>query len=185
MTLVLFVIFWSASSFNYYLITFMLKYIPGNIYVNTTVSVTSEVAANLVSGYIMKTMGIKASMVTAFVSCTIGGTLMICFYEYDNAMAAFVLIAKFGIAFAFNNSYIATPRVFPVALTGAAFGICNVFARFATILSPMIAETTFPAPLVVFTIVGIISAIASLFVEEAPAPPSDHEEDEAKKVADE
>merc|ERR1712151_1199910 len=108
--LVLFCVFWSASSFNYYVITFLLKYIPGNIYVNTVVSTTSEVVANMMSGYLMKTMGIKSSMVVAFVCATTGGVLMICFYDYANAMAGFVLLAKFGISTAFNNVYLATPR---------------------------------------------------------------------------
>ena len=89
---------------------------------------------------------------------------MICFYSYENAMAGFVLLAKFGISIAFNNVYLATPMAFPTALTGTAFGICNVVARVATVLSPLIAETPFPAPMVSFSLVAIIAGISSLFV---------------------
>jgi len=163
-TLVLYIIFWVSSSFDYYIITYMLKYIPGNIYVNTTISAASEIAANLVSGYLVKTMGIKSSFVIAYVCSTAGGVLMICFFSYEKAMAGFVLLAKFGISIAFNNVYLATPMAFPTALTGTAFGICNVVARLATILSPLIAETPFPAPMVSFSLVAIIAGISSLFV---------------------
>lgn len=99
-------------------------------------------------------------------------------------MAGFVLLAKFGISVAFNNAYIATPRVFPVKLCGAAFGICNVFARVATILSPMIAETPFPAPMVAFSTVAIIAGFCSLFVEEMKGEEGEGEK-EPKKVEDE
>ena len=176
--LVIFCIFWSASSFGYYNLTFLMKYIPGNIYINNSVSVTAEVIANLASGYILKAMGVKPAMVIAFISSVTGGVLMICYFHYDNAMAAFVLLSKFGIAFAFNNSYISTPRFFPVALTATAFGICNVFARVATIASPLVAELPLPAPMVAFVVICIIAGFAALFVDE----PDLDEEENSKKV---
>ena len=138
--LILFAMFWTTSSFDYYLLTFLLKYIPGNIYVNTTVSCLSEITANTTSGIVMKVIGIKYSFLIAYCVATLGGLCMTFFFSVDSAMAVFVLLSKFGIAFAFNTAYLSTPMVFPVILTSTAFGICNVVARFSTIASPSVTR---------------------------------------------
>ena len=165
-TLVLFIVFWSASSFTYYILTFLLKYIPGNIFVNTSVGITSEIVANLAAGYIMKSMGMKPSFIIAFICTAAGAVLMICFFDYDKAMAAFVLLSKFGSAFAFCIDYLATPRVFPITLTGSAFGICNIFARLITVLSPVTAELPFPAPMSILAVAALVAGFCALFVKD-------------------
>ena len=168
--LILFAAFWTTSSFDYYLITFLLKYIPGNIYVNTTVSCLSEITANLISGFIVSLIGIKYSFFIGYCTATLGGLLMTFFFNVDSAMAVFVLLSKFGIAFAFNTAYLTTPMVFPIILTSTAFGICNVVARFSTIASPLIAELSDPIPMVSFSVAAIVGIVCSLL-----APNKKHE----------
>jgi len=43
---------WLASSFNYYMIAFLLKYFPGNVFINSVASSLSETAANILAGFI-------------------------------------------------------------------------------------------------------------------------------------
>ena len=57
LNLVLMVILWSVSSLDYYLITFFMKYIPGNLFVNTSVSTTSELIAYIFSGFVYNAVG--------------------------------------------------------------------------------------------------------------------------------
>ncbi len=45
---------WFAASFCYYLISYELKYIKGDLFVNGIVSALSEIAAYALSGYLMK-----------------------------------------------------------------------------------------------------------------------------------
>ena len=174
--IVLMCILWTCSSFDYYLITFFLKYIPGNIFVNTSIASFSEVVAYIISGYLMNLMGIKVSYFVGFAVAATGGLLMIFFFHLKSMIAVFVLLSKFGISFAFNVSYLGTPKLFPVALTGTAFGICNVFARFSTVLSAPIAEFTVPLPMLIFTTCCIIGAILSPFLR-SPPPEAKVEED--------
>jgi len=160
-------VFWTVSSFNYYIITFYLKYIPGNVYVNTTLSCTAEVIAYLFSGYIMTTFGVKLSYMIGFILAAAGGILLVIFFNAEGALiAVFILFAKFGIALDFNLCYLATPTMFPIALTTTAFGICNIFARIATIMSPLIAELPDPAPMSIFSISCIAAAFLPLFLRE-------------------
>ena len=165
--LILMTIFWTTSSFNYYIMTFYLKYIPGNLFVNTSLSSLSEVAAYLASGLIMQKLGVKLSFIISFILAAAGGIFLVIFFQAEGALiAVFVLFAKFGISFAFNISYLATPQMFPTALCSTAFGICNVFARFSTVLSPLIAELPDPAPMSIFSVMCIASAFLPLFLRK-------------------
>ena len=74
--LILMTVFWTAGSFNYYIITFYLKYIPGNIYVNTTLSSFAEVAAYIGSGLLFNIFGVKLSYMISFWLATAGGILL-------------------------------------------------------------------------------------------------------------
>jgi len=163
--LILMTIFWTTGSFNYYIMTFYLKYIPGNIFVNTSLSCTAEIIAYICSGFVMNLFGVKLAYMISFILAAVGGILLVIFFNAEGALiATFVLFAKFGISFAFNISYLATPKMFPTILTSTAFGICNVFARFATILSPLIAELPDPVPMSIFAITCIGSALLPLFL---------------------
>ena len=153
-------VFWTSSSFNYYLITFFLKYIPGNIFVNTSLSAIAEISAYICSSFLMKAVGPKISFMCSFALGAVGGILLaLFFYSTDVVIAVCVLFAKFGISFAFNISYLATPQMFPVELCGTAFGVCNVFARFSTVLSPLVAELPGVLPMTILAISCLASAL--------------------------
>jgi len=57
------VVVWIASSFCYYLISYQMKYLKGNLYVNGIISSSSEIAAYLSSGVIAKIFGIKKVLI--------------------------------------------------------------------------------------------------------------------------
>ena len=50
-------ILWGVSSFNYYMINLELKYIKGDIFLNTGGSSTAEVTAYLTGGLILAKFG--------------------------------------------------------------------------------------------------------------------------------
>ena len=150
------------------MITFFLKYIPGNIYVNTSIASMAELCAYIVSGYLMSWMGVKISYIVAFVVASTGGLLMLFFFKMTSLMSVFTLLSKFGVSFAFNISYLGTPQLFPVSLTSTAFGICNVFARCFSTLSSVIAEFPDPAPMVIFSICCIVPLVLAFFLKVSP-----------------
>ena len=107
-------IFWTTSSLDYYLVLFFLKYVPGNIFVNTSLSCIADLLAYGISGVLMSKFGVKLSFIISFVLAAGGGFLLVCFFKADGALIAiFVLFAKFGIALAFNMCYLAMPGLFP------------------------------------------------------------------------
>lgn len=55
--LLVFIYLFSVSSFDFYLINFYLKYIPGNVFTNTIVSSISSSISGYVSGIIVLKLG--------------------------------------------------------------------------------------------------------------------------------
>ena len=164
MNLILMCIMWTASSCNFYLMTFFLKYIPGNIYINTSLSNLSQATAYAVAGFFMNSIGIRASYFTGFMIGAGGGLFMMLYVESTAIMPILVLLAQFGVALSFNICYLGMSQLFPVTLTGVAFGICNLFARFSTVMSAPVAELSYPIPMIIFTILCIVPGLLSLLL---------------------
>jgi len=55
-----------SVSFNYYMIAFYLKYVGGNIFINSISSVTSECIGNFAASIIQKYFGTKKSFIICF-----------------------------------------------------------------------------------------------------------------------
>ena len=165
--LIIMTLFWTTSSFCDYLLTFYLKYIPGNIFINTSLSVFASLTGHASSGVVSKVFGIKIAFFVAFILASAGGLMLIFLYNASGlVIGVFVLFAKFGCSFAFNLVYFATPQMFPAAHCGMAFGICNIIARFSTIFSPLIAELPDPVPMTFFSAMCIGSAFMPIFLRK-------------------
>lgn len=163
--MILYCFLWSISSFNYYLITFYMKYVPGDIFVNTTASSLSENSSYVVSGLLLNKIGIKMCYITALAIAIVGGVCLVLFPVGGLMEALFILIAKFGISWSFNNCYLSTPLLFPAHLRVRTFGICHLMASFVTVLAPLIAEVDPPTPMIIFTLTCIFILVVSIFID--------------------
>lgn len=67
---------WFTTSFNTFLLHFQLKYIPGNIFVNMTISACAEVGAHAVCACIFGKIGPKITFVVGFLLSAIGGGVL-------------------------------------------------------------------------------------------------------------
>lgn len=61
---------------NYYEIAYYMKYIPGNLYINTSVSTISELTAYFVSGVVYTYIGTKKSFILSYILAAAGGFLI-------------------------------------------------------------------------------------------------------------
>lgn len=171
---------WSATLFSIFTINFYLKYVPGGVFLNFSISGLSEVFANGVVGLVFKHLKVRWTFFTGFCIATVGGTLLI----FQNSIlgidpddptrdesqgailiAVFVLFAKFGCAMCQCCCFIATPWLFPTSINATAFGICNLVGRMFAVLAPMIAELEAPLPMEIFTGMTLISIFVSLLIK--------------------
>jgi hypothetical protein len=70
-------------------------------------------------------------------------------------------VTRFGINCAFSLCYIITAEYFPPIVCSRVFGICNIFARVSTILSPLIAELDAPVPMATYVFICMVLMVAS------------------------
>lgn len=139
---------WFAASFNYYMVTFLFKYYPGDIFVNTSISAFSDIWAVAISGAIYNKLGPKLSLRLFFGLSSAAGCLIVL---YEHSIGQFtdhptevssmlfpmlVLVSQFGISAAFNTLFIANGQLFPVLFAATAQGISNFVARFSSSFSP-------------------------------------------------
>jgi hypothetical protein len=163
---------WLTSSFNYYMVAFLLKYFPGDIYVNGIFSSTSEVIAYVLAGVFYRTIGVKLSLFVAFAIAAAGGASIVAYESYSDFYSptpmdlpgwifpCLVLTAKFGIACAFNLNYCSNIDVFPLAFSATSLGIVNFLARFASIFAPPVAEIQSLLPMTLFTSLTFLSMLS-------------------------
>ena len=169
-------IVWLAVSFNYYMVSFLLKYFPGSIYVNTTCSSISDVLGNMMGGFLFSYFGVKKSLGLSFAMSFLGG-LSIVYYELNTNFYSstpsqtaamlfpmLVLIAKLGLTSIYNINYLANPHLFPVLFASRALGYCNFLARFSTIFAPQVAEIQSLVPMTIFTCLCCLGFVASQFL---------------------
>lgn len=110
---------WTLASFNFYLLTFFLKYFPGNIYVNSLVFAASDVVAFLSSGIFMQYMRVANGYLLANAIGLVGGLSFVFTQghldsiENDWIIPVIVSISRIGCSMNFNLGYVSTSRLFP------------------------------------------------------------------------
>ena len=175
--LLLLLFLWVASAFDYYLINFQLKYIEGDIYTNTIVSSVSEVTAYLVSGALYEKIGTKVSFVGSFIIAAIGSIFLITLGDtYKLFVPLMVLGSKFGISGSFNVVYLAN-GMFPPIYASTTFGVCNFFARLASMFAPPFAEFPKPLPMIIFCIMASVAGVVAMFLRTEKITKDDKTQD--------
>ena len=154
------------------MINFQLKYIDGDIYINTIVSSVSEVTAYIISGALYSTIGTKVSFVSSFAISIVGSFLYILIGDKaNNLVAVMVLGTKFGVSAAFNLVYLVN-TLFPPIYASTTLGFFNCFARLASMLAPQFAEFSKPVPMIIFCIMAAVALVGSFFLRTAPVKSS-------------
>lgn len=157
---------WIVGTFNTYLIFFQIKYMPGDFFVNTIVSASSDIVAYTVAGLLIDRLGLKPSYLTSFVICCIGATMYILIgNENPSLIPIFLLVSNFGNSWCLNIDWNANAMLFPVIFTSSTNGICNLFARLTNILAPQFAEFGQPVPILIFGGMCLMGTFLALFLK--------------------
>lgn len=161
---------WTTSTSCYYLLTYQLKYIEGNIYFNNIVSGTADIFAFLLSGSVFKTIGFKRTMLFSFFLSFLGMLFLLVLHpssSNQSTLALLILISKFGIVQAQALAFIGNQHLFPAPVLATTFATCNFFTRMATIFAPYVAEIK-PEEVAMWTFLGmvLVTSGATFFIKE-------------------
>lgn len=100
-------------SFNYFLIGFELKYIPGNIFMNSIISASCEMVFIICSLSILNLLGIKRALILGFLISICGAVPLMLVKNKPEAVPAFLLMARVGITYNLNIIYLGFSMLFP------------------------------------------------------------------------
>jgi len=161
LNLVMMVVCWSAVSFSFYMLTFFLKYLPGNIYTNSTISGFSCIGYFL-SGYISTQLGTKQTMIGSFLATLVAALTIALWPLQGFTMALVLLICRTAINCNFTLVYVIHIELFPTSFIVSSFSVCNFMSRLFTTMAPMVAEAKDPAipkwSLVLVVAFGLLAA---------------------------
>ena len=147
---------WLHGSYNFYLITFYLKYFPGNVYVNAMCFATADMIAYLSSGMVLKYFAIRQGLAFSYGVSLIAGVIYLMIFHIDTlpswAVPLVVGFSRVGGSMSFNIGYVSVSRLFPTEFVTSVFGIVNLFSHLITISAPVVAESPQPIPMVVFCV---------------------------------
>lgn len=134
---------WMSTSFCYYLIQFQLSKFPSGVYLSSAIFSITGVAGFILAPVILNCLGIKMSFFSLFLLQAVSGTLIVFWGEAPTAAVwvfpFLVLFASFGTACCFCMIYAVHGEIFSTLFAATAIGICNFFARVATIFAPEVA----------------------------------------------
>jgi len=112
-------------------------------------------------------VGGKASLMASFGIASLSAITLLCIDStYHSLVPFFIFGSRLGVAAACNVLTIVNITVFPSDFRSTSFGICNIFARFAAIIAPLVAEMHYPTPYLCLVSMTLFCTILSAFLME-------------------
>ncbi len=128
---------WIVASFSYFMTYFQIRYLTGDVFVNTIAAAVSEMMAHMISGILYDKLGIKGSYFIYFLIGSIGSILYLTVGTLNESVTPYLLfLAEYGISSSCMMNWLSNARLFPVIYASTTNGIASIFARFSNILAP-------------------------------------------------
>ena len=166
MNLLASIVLYMEATFNYYLLSFYLKYFPGSIFENAGIFALSDFGAFIIAGVVLKLVSIPNAFRIALSIAFTGGMLYLCTSDNAGLVPVFICLARVGQTMTFNVSVISVNRLFPTKYISTAYGVVNMFAHCFACFSSLVAEIPDPYPFIVFEALIVIAAFATLKIKE-------------------
>jgi hypothetical protein len=162
---------WLHGSFNFYMITFYLKYFPGNIFVNAMCFAGADLTAYTLSGVVLKFFNVRTGLTFSYIVSALGGIAYISYVSFipneedrqKFMVPILVALCRVGGSMSFNIGYVSVARLFPTEYVTTVFGIVNLVSHSVAVLAPIMAEVPDPTPMYVFC----ANSVAAVFWAQA------------------
>ena len=147
--LVITTVLWMVLTIGYYVLNLILKYLEGDMFMNSYTLAIGEIIAKLSGGLILAVLGLKRLHLLAFTFATVGCLLMAVFYKVGALTPYLIFFTRFGIGMGWIAVYFNIILLFPTVLKSTSAGIASIFGKAAGILAPFIVELVPPFNLLV------------------------------------
>ena len=173
---------YAQSSFNFFLLTFFLKYFPGNLFENAVYFALSDLVAFVSAGTILKYTSTSTTIRIGAVMALLGSGSYLIAYTNLSLVPITLSLARIGQSIMFNTSIISVGRLFSTNLVSTAYGFVNLASHIFACLSPFAAELTPPIPFFVFILLILIGIVSTFYLTETntAARPENNSPDQIK-----
>lgn len=154
------------GTFNFYLLTFYLKYFPGNLFTNSAYFACSDLIAFAGAGIALKYVGMKVSIRISSVLALIGGLSYLFLSGQEELVPMIICLSRVGQSMIYNTTLISVNRLFPTLFIATSYGILNFCAHCIACLSPFVAEIKNPYPFSFFCCFILVAIFSSFFLTE-------------------
>ena len=164
--LVVAMIWFASASFNYHLMGFYLKYMGGDIYINTLVSTLSDTISNIAVSYIQTLLGTKTSFILWFAFSALFAIPLL-FPLNSIQIVISVFLSKFFCEGTFWLAYFMNPELFDPLFVPFSISACSLCARIITLAAPQFAEVQpRQVPIIAYLLTWSISTFAAMFLKK-------------------
>ena len=137
-------VLWIVLTIGYYELLLLLKYLEGNMFVNSYTLASGEIIAKLSGGLILTMTELKRLHYISFGFAATGTFLMVLFYKVGVFTPYLIFFTRFGIGMGWLAVYFNIVLLFPTILKSSSAGIASFFGKLSGILVPYIAELVPP-----------------------------------------
>lgn len=155
---------WTFIIFSMYLLSFLVKYLPGDKYYNLLMMAIADVTPSMLSGTIMMYLSRKNAMIILPAIMVIMVPIYYTCRDSDLAGMIMILIIRFCMTLHYTFVNYAVYEFFPPTHLTFVFGVANIVSGTFTIAAPIAVEML-SEPFMLVLIAGSISAIVSLFLK--------------------
>lgn len=170
--LLLMTVCWVSTTFMYFLVIFLVKYLPGNFFINQIVSGFSCFGYLLAPLLANKFDNRKIIILGYIVSLIFLIVMLIVEYATINAVVySFIfLLFKCGVSLSFLSLFVIHYDLFETQFIATSYGICNIVSRLITLGAPITAEmSNSKIPIYIMLLMNILALVAAYFLKLNPS----------------
>ena len=167
------IVAWFVNALIYYALTYLSSSLPGNVYVNFTLSVLSEIPVYIFQIFFIEKVG-RRKLFTIFTFIA-GVTLLslAVVMELDPNQSALLMtltcLGKFGATGAYNQIFLYTPELYPTSVRSRGLAFAFFSGRVAALLAPyvgLVFDRVAYAPGLFFGIASIVLGFSTIVMPE-------------------
>lgn len=165
--LVIFILVWTAISFNHYLLTFHITRMHGFLYLNGVVLAATEFCMQVIAGLLLIKLGLKKVILSSFALMIIGSYFYLApLIDTPPYFASVIGLIKVGVTLGFACAFYGTNALFKDEIGALVFTICNIVARSFTAFAPIFAVGEGNIAMLSLLIMSIMGGIGCLFIAD-------------------
>jgi hypothetical protein len=141
----LMIVCWVSTSFTYFLVIFLVKYLPGNLFTNQLVSAFSCIGYLIVPTMASKLNNQKIMVLGYLITLTFLSIMLLEEIGHLNTSSSIAysfvfLFFKTGVSMVFLSLFVIHQDLFHTKYLTSSYGVCKIVSRILILGAPVVAE---------------------------------------------